>query len=92
MHEKLVNLYKMKSIVIFRNLIAKRGGGGGGGNVMIHKPHLTLSQKYIVDENGWNASLLISPVSPFSLYLVVISLKQIMASQMKTKNDQIVRH
>ena len=37
MHEKLVNLYKMKSIVMFRNFIAKKGG-----NVMIHKPHLTF--------------------------------------------------
>ena len=37
MYEKLVNLYKMKSIVMFRNFIAKKGG-----NVMIHKPHLTF--------------------------------------------------
>ena len=34
MYQKLVNLYKMKSIVMFRNFIAK--------NVMIHKPHLTF--------------------------------------------------
>ena len=37
MYEELVNLYKMKSIVMFRNFIAKEGG-----NVMIHKPHLTF--------------------------------------------------
>ena len=37
MHEKLVNLYKLKSIVMFRNFIAKKGG-----NVMIHNPHLTF--------------------------------------------------
>ena len=42
MYEKLTNLYKMKSIVMFRNFIAERGGGGGGGNVMIQKPHLTF--------------------------------------------------
>ena len=29
-YEKLVNLFKMKSIVMFRNFIAKRWGGGGG--------------------------------------------------------------
>ena len=32
-----VNLYKMKSIVMFRNFIAKKGG-----NVMIHKPHFKV--------------------------------------------------
>ena len=32
----------MKSIVMFRNFIAKRGGGGEGVNVMIHKPHMTI--------------------------------------------------
>ena len=32
-------LYKMKSIVMFRNLIAKKGG-----NVMIHRPHLTFKE------------------------------------------------
>ena len=37
LYEKLVNLYKIKSIVMFRNFIAKKGG-----NVMIHKPHLTF--------------------------------------------------
>ena len=37
MYEKLVNLYKMKSIVMFRNFIAKKGG-----DVMMHKPHLTF--------------------------------------------------
>ena len=37
MYEKLVNLYKMKSIVMFPNFIAKEGG-----NVMIRKPHLTF--------------------------------------------------
>ena len=37
MYEKLVNLYKMKSTVMFRNFIASKGG-----NVMIHKPHLTF--------------------------------------------------
>ena len=37
MYEKLVNLYKMKSIVMFRNFIANEGG-----NVMIQKPHLTF--------------------------------------------------
>ena len=37
MYEKLVNLYKMKSIVMFLNAIANKGG-----NVMIHKPHLTF--------------------------------------------------
>ena len=36
-YEKLVNLYKMKSIVMFRNFIAKKGV-----NVMIQKPHLTF--------------------------------------------------
>ena len=41
MYEKLVNLYKMKSIVMFRNFITKREGGGGG-NVMKHKLHLTF--------------------------------------------------
>ena len=30
MYEKLVSLYKMKFIVMFRNFIAKKGGGGGG--------------------------------------------------------------
>ena len=33
MYEKLVNLYKMKSIVMFRNFIAKKGG---------YIPHLTF--------------------------------------------------
>ena len=37
MYEKLVNLYKMKSIVMFENFIAKKGG-----NITIHKPHLTF--------------------------------------------------
>ena len=37
MYEKLVNFYKMKSIVMFRNFIANEGG-----NVMIQKPHLTF--------------------------------------------------
>ena len=37
MYEKLVNLYKMKSIVMLRNFLAKKGG-----NVMIHKPHLSF--------------------------------------------------
>ena len=37
MYEKLVNLYKIKSTVMFRNFIAKKGG-----NVMIYKPHLTF--------------------------------------------------
>ena len=37
MYEKLVNLYKMESIVMFRNVIAKKGS-----NVMIHKPHMTF--------------------------------------------------
>ena len=37
MYKKLVNLFKMKSVVMFRNFIAKKGG-----NVMIHKPHLTF--------------------------------------------------
>ena len=37
LYEKLVNLYKMKSIVMFRNFIAKKGG-----NVMIQKLHLTF--------------------------------------------------
>ena len=36
-HEKLVNLYKMKSIMMFRNFIAKKGC-----NVMMQKPHLTF--------------------------------------------------
>ena len=35
MYEKLVNFYKMKSVVMFRNFIAKNWG-----NVMIQKPHL----------------------------------------------------
>ena len=69
MYEKLVNLYKMKSIAMFRNFIAKKGG------CYDRKTSLDLSQKYRVDENGCNASLLILPVSPFSLYFVVISLK-----------------
>ena len=29
MYEKLVNLYKIKSIVMFRNFIAKKGARGG---------------------------------------------------------------
>ena len=29
MYEKLVNLHKMKCIVMFRNFIAKKGVGGG---------------------------------------------------------------
>ena len=37
MYKKLVYLYKMKSIVMFQNFIAKEGG-----NVMIQKPHLTF--------------------------------------------------
>ena len=37
MYEKFVNLYKMKSVVMFRNFIVKKGV-----NVMIHKPHLTF--------------------------------------------------
>ena len=37
MYKKLVNLHKMKSIVMFRNFTAKKGG-----NVMIQKPHLTF--------------------------------------------------
>ena len=37
MYEKLVNLYKMKSNVMFQSFIAKEGG-----NVMIQKPHLTF--------------------------------------------------
>ena len=37
MYEKLVNPYKMKSTVMFRNFIAKKGG-----IVMIQKPHLTF--------------------------------------------------
>ena len=36
-YKKLVNLYKLKSIVMFRNFIAKEGG-----KVMIQKPHLTF--------------------------------------------------
>ena len=36
-YEKLVNLYRMKYIVVFRNFIAKKGG-----NVIIYKPHLTF--------------------------------------------------
>ena len=39
MYEKLVNLYKMKSIVMFRNSIAEEWG-----NVMIQKPHLTFTE------------------------------------------------
>ena len=80
MYEKLVNFYKMKSIVMFRNLIAKKG-------CYDRETSLDLSQKYRVNENGCNASLLILPVSPFSLYVVVISLKQIMASQIKKRNE-----
>ena len=34
MYEKLVNLYKMKSVVMFRNFVAK-GGGGGERGVML---------------------------------------------------------
>ena len=56
----------MKSIEMFRNFIAKEGA-----NVTI----LDLSQKYRVDKNGCNGSLLILLVSPFSLHLVMISLK-----------------
>ena len=37
MYEKLVYLYKMKSAVMFRNLIAKEGG-----NVIICKHHSTF--------------------------------------------------
>ena len=37
MYGKLVNLYKMKSVVMLRNFIAKKGD-----NIMIHKPHLTF--------------------------------------------------
>ena len=37
MYEKLVNHYKMKSIMMFRNFIAKKEG-----NVMIHKPRLSF--------------------------------------------------
>ena len=36
-YDKLVNLYNMKSIVMFQNFIAKKGG-----NVMTHKLHLTF--------------------------------------------------
>ena len=39
MHEKLVNLCKMKSIVMFRDFIAKKGG-----NVMIHNSQLTFQR------------------------------------------------
>ena len=41
-----------------------------GGNVMIHKPHLTFHRN-----TEWMMIVLILPVSPFSLYVVVISLK-----------------
>ena len=75
MYEKLINLYKMKSIVMFRNFIAKNGGGGGGGGCYDTETLLDRSQKYRVGENGCNASLLILPVSSFSIYVVVISLK-----------------
>ena len=37
MYEKLVNFFKMKSIVMFQNFIAQKGG-----NVTIYKPHLTF--------------------------------------------------
>ena len=37
MYENLVNLYKIKSIVMFQNFIAKEGG-----NDMIQKHHLTF--------------------------------------------------
>ena len=37
MYEKLVNLYQMKSVVMFRNFIAKERG-----SVMIQKPQLTF--------------------------------------------------
>ena len=70
MYEKLANIYKMKSIVMFRNFIVKEGVTLYGTETS-----LDLSQKYRVDENDCNASLLILPVSPFSLYLVVISMK-----------------
>ena len=38
-YEKLVNLYKMKFTVMFRNFIAKERC-----NVMIQKPHLTFHE------------------------------------------------
>ena len=59
----------MSFIAMFRNFIAKNGGGGGGGNVMIHKPDLTFHR------NTEGIKLLILPVSPFSVYVIVISLK-----------------
>ena len=43
MYDKLVNIYKMKSTVMFRNFIAKEGG-----NVMIQKLHLTFHKN-----TGW---------------------------------------
>ena len=61
MYEKLVNLYKMKSIVMFRNFIAK------GGNVMMHKPHLTFHRN-----TEW---MKMAAMPHLSLYLVMISLK-----------------
>ena len=73
MYEKLVNLYKMKSTVMFRNFTAKKGEGGGGFNVMRHKPHLTFHRN--TERMKMAATPLILPVSPFSLYVVVISLK-----------------
>ena len=80
MFEKSVNLCKMKSTVMFRSFEVSFPRRGVTLDI---EASLDLSQKYRVDENGCNASLLILPVSPFSLYLDLISMKQIMASQMK---------
>ena len=67
MYEKLVNLYTMKSMVMFWNFIAKK------------------------TENDCNPSLLIylSRLSPF--ILLWSHWKQIMASQMKKRNGQMIK-
>ena len=43
MYGKLVNLYKMKSVMMLRNFIAKKGG-----NVMIHRSHLAFRSVHTI--------------------------------------------
>ena len=57
------NLYKMKSIAMFQNFIAKNGEGG---NVMIQKPHLTFHR---------NTEWMKMPATPHYLTLSKMKIK-----------------
>ena len=77
MYENLVNLYKMKSMVMFRNFIAKKG------------PFTEIWEwmKMAATPHYW---FYLSHLSPFMMLWP--HWKHIMASQTKKRNDQIVRH